>query len=118
VAAGNPKCTFHTTGRNFHTQTWYYCMDCGLTGNAGMCEPCKDACHKGHNVQVVRTSGFYCDCGDRGMCNSLLPARVRPQCAAEAVLLCATLHLHFTALCCADGACRLARRGCPWHWCD
>jgi len=59
------KCTFTATGRNFYKQKWYHCKTCNLERGVGVCESCKDMCHKGHQVEESQKSpsGFFCDCG-------------------------------------------------------
>lgn len=60
-----PRCTFLKTGTNYQMQQWYYCDTCGMDDNSnqGVCEPCKESCHKGHALREGRNSLFYCDCG-------------------------------------------------------
>jgi ariadne-1 len=57
-------CTFARWGKTFTAQPYWECRTCGFTTNQGVCEPCKDTCHKGHTLGPrVESTGFYCDCG-------------------------------------------------------
>jgi E3 ubiquitin-protein ligase MYCBP2 len=57
-------CTFAVTRRNYQAQWIYRCHTCNLVGNYGVCESCKDACHKGHRLSKREfAQAFYCDCG-------------------------------------------------------
>jgi hypothetical protein len=58
------KCTFSVTGsKSFLLQTWYDCITCNLVSNFGVCQSCRDSCHRGHEVSAPKFSRFYCDCG-------------------------------------------------------
>ncbi len=58
------KCTFSVSGsKNFLLQVWYDCITCNLVSNFGVCQTCRDTCHKGHEVSAPKFSRFYCDCG-------------------------------------------------------
>ena len=64
-AVAAPRCTFAKSGANYIQQQWYYCDTCDMdeNSNQGVCEACKDVCHKDHAVRAGRNSLFYCDCG-------------------------------------------------------
>ncbi len=58
------KCTFSVSGsKSFLLQVWYDCITCNLVSNFGVCQSCRDSCHKGHEVSAPKFSRFYCDCG-------------------------------------------------------
>lgn len=62
------KCTFLTTGAHYAVQPYYDCLQCGFTGGSGICESCKEKCHKGHNTVFIAVDSFYCDCGAHKDC--------------------------------------------------
>lgn len=66
------KCTYTLTGPHYMVQQWYYCRTCNLVDTEGVCEVCKDTCHKGHDIDYkhVRLGVFYCDCGASLNCKS------------------------------------------------
>eukprot|EP00029_Vermamoeba_vermiformis_P014247 TRINITY_DN9370_c0_g1_i1.p1 TRINITY_DN9370_c0_g1~~TRINITY_DN9370_c0_g1_i1.p1 ORF type:complete len:622 (+),score=59.62 TRINITY_DN9370_c0_g1_i1:156-2021(+) len=65
-------CTFCTTGYDYHYQTWFECITCGLSSSSGICSVCKDICHKGHQViPTPQFTLFYCDCGSTRDCKAI-----------------------------------------------
>lgn len=58
----NTTCTYHFTKDNFHRQTFYRCLTCGLKGNLGCCESCAKSCHFGHLLLNCGEISCYCDC--------------------------------------------------------
>jgi parallel beta-helix repeat protein len=62
------KCTFRVTGPHYVHQAYYDCKTCKFEGNAGVCESCKNKCHKGHDTVYVSTGTFFCDCGSNLDC--------------------------------------------------
>jgi hypothetical protein len=65
-------CTFCTTGYDYHFQTWFECITCGLYSSSGICSVCKDICHKGHQViPAPQFTLFYCDCGSTRDCKAI-----------------------------------------------
>jgi len=61
------KCTIMCTGRkNYMKQDWFFCKTCDMTENHGVCEVCRDVCHKGHETYLSKHSPcpFVCCCGN------------------------------------------------------
>jgi hypothetical protein len=60
-------CTFVRHGASYISQMRQECYTCGLVGNWGVCQPCGDKCHAGHEKSAPSMShSFYCDCGAKG----------------------------------------------------
>eukprot|EP01122_Echinamoeba_exundans_P006052 TRINITY_DN1632_c0_g1_i2.p2 TRINITY_DN1632_c0_g1~~TRINITY_DN1632_c0_g1_i2.p2 ORF type:complete len:196 (+),score=28.21 TRINITY_DN1632_c0_g1_i2:1224-1811(+) len=57
------RCTFLVTGPHYVYQAYYDCRTCKFVDNSGVCESCKNKCHKGHDTIYVATGTFFCDCG-------------------------------------------------------
>ena len=57
------SCTYGSTKTSFKQQKFYRCYDCFTGDNLGVCEGCKDVCHKGHRVKYEGFMTAYCDCG-------------------------------------------------------
>jgi len=65
-------CTYsYTKDKKYVYQKWYQCITCGLEGNKGCCEVCKNNCHKDHelvkdendnSIPKENFGPFYCDC--------------------------------------------------------
>lgn len=55
-------CTFHTTGRNFQKQPFYFCCSCFTDPSEGCCYQCMKNCHSGHNTQYKGICNAFCDC--------------------------------------------------------
>jgi hypothetical protein len=84
-------CTYSVTKQEFYPQVchakrtagpsalrltrvqWYWhCSSCGLTGDLGLCEVCKDLCHNGHDLsRPIFSPKFFCDCGAGKKCQAL-----------------------------------------------
>lgn len=57
------SCTICSTGEQFHRQSYYSCITCGMEKSKACCVFCAKTCHKGHNLAKVEVGDFYCDCG-------------------------------------------------------
>lgn len=66
------QCTKHLTGVQFLFQPFYKCVTCRFGeefGNhLGMCQSCRDTCHKDHDTQIGGFLPAFCDCGDSARC--------------------------------------------------
>lgn len=57
-------CTYHTTGRNFKQQPFYFCATCFTDPiSEGCCYQCMKNCHSGHRTRYKGVCNAYCDCG-------------------------------------------------------
>ncbi len=55
------KCTFSVTGsKSYLLQVWYDCITCNLVSDFGVCQSCRDNCHKGHEVGSCVTTFAGC----------------------------------------------------------
>eukprot|EP00003_Mantamonas_plastica_P026083 TRINITY_DN523_c1_g2_i2.p1 TRINITY_DN523_c1_g2~~TRINITY_DN523_c1_g2_i2.p1 ORF type:complete len:454 (+),score=160.64 TRINITY_DN523_c1_g2_i2:48-1364(+) len=57
-------CTFLTTGPNHVVQEFYECHTCKYEVDFGVCVPCAESCHKGHDLSKKMKGTLYCDCGE------------------------------------------------------
>ena len=63
-------CTNQQNGLEYIEQNWRNCFTCDPGENLGVCIPCAEKCHIGHNLGEVRFGSFFCDCGAGTLENS------------------------------------------------
>lgn len=56
------ECSFRMMGDHYLDQPFYKCRTCPSASNAGVCAICVVDCHFGHEVEIVKSNGNFCDC--------------------------------------------------------
>ena len=72
MKASGIVCTFSETGAQLVPQFCYLCKTCNNDSKKiGYCTACAFVCHSGHELQIKRSKGFYCDCGANNQCKMM-----------------------------------------------